>query len=545
MANSIKSYLVLLSTLLIPVYLLINSCASVQAPTGGPRDTIPPAIVKETPKNLSKNFSSSSIEIEFDEYIKLTNEYTEISITPALEIPPVYKAKKTKLEIKFEKPLEEKTTYTINFGKAIADVNESNLLRNYTYVFATGDELDSLSLSGTVRNALTKEKLKDVTVFILPVSQDSLFGKKRASFFTTTDTAGFFSLKNLRNDVYHVYALDEHGGGDRIYNGQNEEIGFLNEPLVLDRNIDNIKLEVFKAIPSNFMVTDRKIEPDGRITILFNKPLIHPEIHILEPADLNAKKITDIASAGDSVKLWLPELTFDSLEVAISDSTVFLDTIVLRRNKRDTYNRVVLISDNVSGTKLKPKTDVVLSLSAPANTFQENLITLMEDSTEVKGYSLSRVENSTYSYVLKYPWRLNKEYTMTFKDNAFTDLFGNKSKAYIKRFSLDTEDSYGNMNVKITVPDTTQSYIVQWMNEREDIFRRDVISRDTTLAYLTYPTGKYRIRVIYDRNKNGRWDSGNVYLRVQPELAWTFDKTITLRANWDLEEAIIIPKAPQ
>lgn len=545
MANFSKQHFLALLCASFGLVMLISSCASVQAPTGGPRDSIPPAIIKETPKNLTKNFSSNLIQIEFDEFVKLSNEYTEISITPALDIPPAYKVKKQKLEIKFDSPLEENTTYTINFGKAIADVNETNTLKNYTYVFATGDEIDSLSLSGTVRNSLTKEKVKDVTVFILPVSQDSLFGKKRASFFTTTDTAGFFSLKNLREDTYNIYALNEQGGGDRIYNGQNEEIGFLNEPLVLNKNIDNIRLEVFKAIPNNFMVTDRKIESDGRITMLFNKPLLHPEVHILEPADIDPKKITEINSSGDSAQVWLPEISFDSLEVAISDSAIFVDTIIIRRNKRDTYNRAVIITDNISGTKLKPKTDVVLKLSSPANTIQENQISLLEDSTQVKGFQLSRSLSSIRSYILKYPWRLNKEYTMTFKENAFTDMFGNKSKAYIKRFTLDTEDSYGNISIKVTVPDTAKSYIVQWMNDREDIYRQDVISQNTTLNYLTYPTGKYRIRVIYDHNKNKRWDTGNVYSKIQPEPAWTFEKIITLRANWDLEENLTIPQETQ
>jgi len=181
MANSLnKAFSIYYFTWLVLLF-LISACASVQSPTGGPRDTDPPKIVKETPKNLTRNFSATEIQIEFDEFIKLVNEYTEISISPAIDIPPVYKARKQILEIKFDQKLEEKTTYTINFGKAITDVNESNVLKNYTYVFSTGNEIDSLSIGGNVINSITREKLKDVTVFILPVRQDSLFGKKKAS----------------------------------------------------------------------------------------------------------------------------------------------------------------------------------------------------------------------------------------------------------------------------------------------------------------------------------------------------------------------------
>ena len=521
--------------------LVISSCASVQSPTGGPRDTIPPKMIKETPKNLTKNFSAKEILIQFDEFVNLSNEFTEISISPEPDVPPGYKAKKQVLEIKFDKPLEANTTYTINFGKAIADVNESNILKNYTYVFATGNQIDSLSLSGTVTSSLTKQTLKDITVFILPVSQDSLFGKKRASFFTTTDSAGNFSIKNLREDKYNVYALSEQGGGDRIYNGKNEEIGFLDTSILLNRNIDNIKLEVFKEVPTSFSVLERKIETDGRITLTFNKKLLQPSIDIIEPLELDKTKTIEFNVTRDTAQIWLPEITFDSIKIAVSDAGNRLDTILLRRNKRDNYTRTVLVTDNINGIKLKPKSDVTLKFSSPISSLQDAQATLLEDSVEVKGFQITKKGNSLREYNFTYPWKPEKEYILKLAENTFTDIYGNKSKAYITRFSLDTEENYGNIAVKITIPDTTKNYIVQWMSEAETIYRQDIISKNTTLSYTSYPTAKYRMRVIYDENKNGQWDTGNVRAKKQPEKTWTSEKLITLRPNWDLEETLAIP----
>ena len=520
---------------------IVSACASVQSPTGGPKDQLPPKVIKENPKNLARNFVATKIEIQFDEYIKLSNEFTEISVSPALDIPPTFKARKQILEVRFEQPLEKNTTYTINFGKAIADVNESNILKNYTYVFSTGNEIDSLSISGNVISSLTKEKLKDVTVFILPLSRDSLFGKKRASIFTTTDSAGNFQLQNLREDTYRIYALKEQGG-DRIYNGQGEEIGFMNDSIVLDKNISEITLQVFKEVPAAFAVLDRKIEPDGRIILAFNKPLLDPTVQILDPEALNKVKIVEINGTRDSALLWLPELTFDSLKVAIHEAGKSLDTVILRRTKRDTYTRTVLVSDNISGTKLKPRTDIRLTLSSPISTAQESQMSLLEDSIQVNGLQLIKNDNSLRSYNIKYPWKLNKEYILKLSENTFADAFGNKSKAYIKKFSLDTEDNYGSISIKVTVPDTANNYIVQWLGEKENIFRQDVVTKDTVLNYTTYPTAKYHIRVIYDENSNGQWDTGNILTKQQPEKTWTFEKEISLRPNWDLEETLIIPK---
>lgn len=521
--------------------LLISSCASVQAPTGGPKDTIQPGIVKEIPKNLSRNFSSKKIEIEFDEFIKLSNEFTEISISPSMDIPPSFRAKKENLEITFEEKLIPNTTYTINFGKAILDVNEGNILKNYSYVFSTGSKIDSLSISGQVINSLTKQKVKDVTVFILPVNQDSLFGKKRPSFFATTDTSGNFKLSNLREDNYRIYALNEQGTGDRIYNGKLEEIAFLKNPIQLNKDTSNIVLSLFKEVPKDFAILDRKIESDGKISIVFNKPIKKPEAEIILPTGLDKIKRVEFSSTKDSARIWLPEMNFDSLLVSIKSENKALDTVILRRNKKDTYSDNVIISDNIVNGKLRPGSDLSLKFTKPIKSFNEKLISILEDSIAIKNYNISEDKNLNRTYIIKYPWRLNKQYQLKIDNNAFEDIGGNKSKLYNKKFELDIEDNYGSIAINLSVPDTSKNYIIQWLTDDYKIIKQDYISKDQTLNYTRYPTGKYRIRVIYDLNKNNEWDTGNLLMLMQAENTWNYDKVITLRPNWDLEEKIVIP----
>ena len=522
--------------------LFLISCASVQSPTGGPRDTIQPVIVKEIPKKLTRNFTGSEIEIEFDEFVKLSNEFTEISVSPSMDIPPVYKAKKEILKISFEEALQKNTTYTINFGKAIADVNEGNILKNYSYVFSTGDQIDSLSISGKVINSLTKQKLKDVTVFILPLSQDSLFGKKKASFFTTTDTSGTFKLSNLREDKYQIYALNEQGG-DRIYNGNSEEIGFLDQVINLNKDTSNIELRVFKEVPKIFSVTDRKIETDGRITLIFNKAILNPSLTILEPTQLNANKTVEFSNTRDTALIWLPELTFDSIKVAVHSKEISLDTVILRRNKKDTYTPSVSITDNIVGNKIRPGSELAIKFSSPIKSFDNKLLSILEDSVAIKGYELVKNEKSTKTYTIKYPWKLKKQYILRLENAAFTDILGTKTKVYARKFNLDSEDNYGSISIKITVPDTSKTYIIQWLSDEDKTLREDRISKNTVLNYTRYPTAKYKIRVIYDENNNGDWDTGNIILKRQPENTWTFEKIISLRPNWDLEENVIIPNS--
>ncbi len=540
MAKNKKCRIFLIPIVLIWLASMVSGCASMQSPTGGPKDSIPPEIVKELPKNFTKNFTAKKIEIEFNEFVKLNNEYTEISISPAMDIPPGFRVKKENLEIEFKQELEANTTYSINFGKAIADVNESNILKNYSYVFSTGNEIDSLSISGRVINSLTKEKLKDVTVFILPVGQDSLFGKKKASVFNITDTAGTFKLSNLREDTYKLYALLEQGG-DRIYNGQDEEIGFLQNPLKLTKDTSGIVLQVFKQYPSLFMVKDRRIEGDGRINLTFNRPIADPTITIIEPASINQSKTVEFSLSRDSATVWLPELSFDSIDVVVNSADKALDTVTLRRNKRDTYIKSLVASDNLSGSKIRPGSELILKFSSPIKSYQESQITLLEDSIPAKGYQLVKDPNSLRIYRLKYPWKLKKQYVLKLAENAFTDVLGTKSKVYTKKFELDVDDNYGSISINVSVPDTTKTYLVQWLNERKEILRQNTVKKNTLLNYIRYPTAKYLIRVIYDDNANGEWDTGNVKEGRQPEKTWNFEKTISLRPNWDLEENLVIP----
>ena len=524
------------------ILFIITACANIRPPLGGPKDKTPPVVVTETPKNLTKNFASKKILIEFNEFIKLTNEFTEVSVSPELEKAPILKAKKGKLEITFDQELEKNTTYTISFGKAIVDVNEGNILKNYSYVFSTGNKIDSLSISGNVTSSLSKELQKDVTVFIIPTRQDSIFGKKKANIYTLTDSAGNFALKNLREDTYRIYALREEGGGDRILNSPNDQIAFIKDSIVLKKDTAGIKLSLFKEIPAKFLVTDRRLDESGRFNFIFNKGLANPALTILSPAELEAKKIVEFTTKKDSAYLWLPEIKFDSINVAVSDQGKPLDTLTIRRGKKDTYDKAMTFTDNLSNGKLKPKTDLQITASSPITAYDLKKITLLEDSIPIKNFQLTQSTNLSRQFFLKYRFRPDRQYTLKTDEAAFTTLIGTKSKIYGRKFSLDKADNYGSITVAVSVEDTTKSYLLQWMNEKNAILRSDLVKKNVTLIYSSYPAEKYHFQIVYDTNKNGTWDTGNVKSRLQPEKIVITDKEITIRPNWEMEDKFVIPK---
>ncbi|SEM84475.1 Ig-like domain-containing protein [bacterium A37T11] len=525
--------------------LLSVQCASIQAPLGGPIDSLPPKLIEESPRNLTRNFSAKKIEISFDEFIKLADQFKQISVSPDMDKLPYFTAKRKTLEIAMPDSLEKNTTYTISFGKAITDYNEGNPFLNYTYVFSTGNQIDSLSISGNVRDARTLDPVLEASVLLIPTSQDSIWGKRKANIFKLTDSSGNFTFKNLREDTYRIYALKEENG-DRIYNSPSELMAFQADSFHLSKDTGNFHLELFKAIPEKFRLDDRKIEKSGRMTFIFNKSLKKPSI-IFNDTDLENSKITEFSKTNDTAFVWFPALKFDTVKVAFFDDTTKLDSVTLRRGKNDKYDRSILISDNISSRKVDKIQHIKLTSSAPIKSVDRTKIILLDDSVPRTNYQFIKDSLSTRKYTLRYNWRPKHNYSLTFDEGAFTG-YGEdeKNKKSTMDFTLEETENYGDMILKLKAPDTSTHYLAEITNDKmETTFSSKAFQSDTTLNYKQYPGGKYLVRIIYDVNKNGIWDTGDLKKKLQPEKLWYFEKVITIRPNWEQEEIVTIPTFKQ
>ncbi|MBB5623116.1 uncharacterized protein (DUF2141 family) [Pedobacter cryoconitis] len=494
-----------------------------------------------TPKNLTRNFKAKKIIIQFDEYFKLTDQYKQFSISPDVEVMPTLKIKDKSLEITFTDSLEKNTTYTLNFGKAIGDVNEGNVIKNLSYVFSTGASLDSLSISGNIKESQTGKPLIEGVAFVLPLSRDSIFGKKKASIYTLTDSSGNYKINNLRADTYKVYALKEQSS-DKIYQQSSDEIGFVKEPLVLKKDTQNVNMLVFKEDAILFRINDRRLNADGSISMNFNQKLKKPEIVVTEPKNLDATKLVKFNKNGDSVKVWLADLSFDSTKISVTNDGKLLQTVTFNRGKKDTYKRSVVATDNIETNLINPNKPFTLTFGMPVEAVDPSKITLMEDSVVKTNFKVVKDSANFLAYHIMYPWQPNNIYEIKFGEGAFTGLFATKSKEFLKKFQLAKKDDYGTLQVKIIVPEPNKQFLLEITNEAKALVNSLVVSRDTTVRFANYRAGKYFIRIIYDTNKNGVWDTGNVKLGLQPETIYNEPKELSIRANWDRNETITLPK---
>lgn len=527
--------------IIIIISLSFFQCANMQRPNGGPKDSLPPEILNESPLNLTKNFRSKEIILTFDEYIKITNQQKEFTISPDVETQPLYKIKKKNLHIQLPDSLEANTTYTINFGKGLVDYNEGNPLPNYTYVFATGAQLDSLSITGKVINGYKKNfdyaEDKDVNVILIPTSRDSIFGKKKASYYTSVDSTGNFAFNNLREDEYRIYAIKEQNN-DKIFNGQDEWIGFLQDSLVLKENIHNIQLEYTKGKAAILRNLEKKMEKDGSILLTFNRPLTEPNLRIITPADLDANKLVRFNETTDTAKLYLEPKELDSLNIELSEAGKIADTIKFKKPRNLKVERTLEPKFNITN-KVDRVRHIELRSAYPLASVDKNKIILNEDSVSRRNFQLQQDSIDKEMYHIRFNWRPNKNYELVLQEKAMMGPFDEFNKESKLQFTLNETENYGDIILTFNGLDIEKHYIVELIDEKKtEIFDRKTLFGATKLSYVKFPGGKYSLRIIEDSNNNGKWDAGDVYTRRKPEPIWYLDRTFTIRANWEQNENI-------
>lgn len=209
-----KRILFFLGVIVVAYKLLVftTGCAQIIPPTGGPRDSIPPVMLGAQPKDSTINFKGNKIVLTFDEYIQLERPEEQLVVSPVPKTNPLVEAKLKEVTIKIKDTLEENTTYSINFGKSLKDLNEGNPYKNFTYLFSTGSHIDSGRLSGKVVIAETGKPDSTLIVMLHRNFDDSAVMKEKPRYFARLDSAGMFAFNNIAPGRYNLFALKDPSG---------------------------------------------------------------------------------------------------------------------------------------------------------------------------------------------------------------------------------------------------------------------------------------------------------------------------------------------
>ena len=251
-------YLFFTTAVFLFIYLVsiaVSGCAQIGAPTGGPRDSIPPVLVTASPKLFTTNFKGNKITLIFNEYINVLDVQKNVLVSPFPKTSPVIDFKLKTVSIKLIDTFIDNTTYAINFGNAIVDNNENNPFKEFTYVFSTGSTIDSLKLSGKVLMAETGKPDSTLQALLYRNANDSSVEKRKPDYIAKIDANGKFTFTNLSEGVYRIYALKD-GDGGKTYNSKIESFAFADADIIVAAIPDSVLLYAYeeekekKKIPS-------------------------------------------------------------------------------------------------------------------------------------------------------------------------------------------------------------------------------------------------------------------------------------------------------
>ena len=565
MKKKLLQYLPLAAAVMLTGVLIFSpSCANTTTPpSGGPKDTIPPVLLKYSPQpgDTMVTRHKTQISLTFDEFV-VVKDVQSLFLSPPLEKAPKYKMRGKSVIVYFESDLDSNKTYVLDVTNAIADNNEGNMYPGYAMVFSTGKHLDSMMITGIVQDCNTLMPVKGATVMLYKDHSDSAVFKHRPDAAIKTDDWGFFCLRNIQDTVYRMYAIMDMNNNN-IYEADNEQVAFVDTlvrpVLKVNDTIPELQkylmtdtvaclarkteyeLNLFKEVPSKQMIMNKERIGERTAYITFMAPY----------AQIDSIWMTGIPSEKLITQF---NLERDSLEIWVNDPAPQPDTLFLNVNymKTDTLGRLVPTLEEVKLSKprqvavakssrtdiKKEDTTTVFTITAKPETveqygfeieFKYPLVVSAFDSLEFRylnprqqeftdTYTVEQDSLNLRKYVVRPTVKLlpGYEYFLKVPHRKFKDINGFFNDSSEVKVTLPNDDKLSSLT--LVLDNVRNKYIVDLLNEKRDqTIRSFIVERDTSLLFPYITAGKYSIRLTEDLNRNGLVDTGNLLEHKQPE----------------------------
>ncbi|MDR2383265.1 MAG: DUF2141 domain-containing protein [Prevotellaceae bacterium] len=557
---------------------MISGCANSSiAPTGGPKDTIAPVLLKMDPPQRIRGFKGKELVFTFNEYVQLKDQNKNFVISPPLPSKkPVLKIKGKSIVVSFPS-IADSVTYYIDFGASVVDVNENNPASYLNFIFSTGDVLDTMIYVGHVVDALTLDPVDAAHIFLYEDNIDSLVFKHNPSALSITNKEGVFIVKGLKNKQYKMVAVTDKNSNMR-YDAGIEQIAFPDSliqptPFSEDDSISFYSLPVFNVFTENVKrqaLMETKRPEERLISLHFNE--IYPVIQSFRIDDVPPARIIEDASAQrDSINFWI---TSREVKDTITGELIYLKTDTANKLSPDTVKIKLTHSKPKPKRKNRDKDEdkeeeeeiipIEPNINAVATSIAENDITFVfktpllrvdtskmrlsifddtgKEKIPVKGISFTQDSIRVKNYKLSTKWKLASKYEISIMPEAFVDVYSITNDTIIKTVETADPEKFGKLILEII--NSNKQYIFQLMKDKDQKVTQEKIGNgngEVVFQYLS--SGKYRVRVIEDINRNGKWDTGSYLEKRQAErvlfLVFSTGETLLdIKTNREDEQTI-------
>lgn len=510
------------------------NCAKRGSITGGSKDTIAPKLLASYPKNFSVNFDKREIKLVFDENIKLKNVKKQLIISPPLKQDPIIStiAASKYITLKINDTLQKNTTYSFNFGQSIEDNNEGNPYNQFKYVFSTGSYIDSLSISGKIKDALSNTTDNFVSVMLYEVTEsstDSIIYNESPSYITNTlDSLQTFKMENLKAGNYLLVALKDRNGNNK-FNPKKEKLGFIKKPVKIPTD-SLFEISLFQE-KSAFKAIRPSQQTKNKILLGYEGSFDNekPEITLKKSDSIIQHIITKVPQK-DSLYVWHKNVQSDSLAFSIKHKNFSANyNIKTRSKKTDSLSFTASHGGNINFNDV-----FEIESSTPLVKINEAKIELIQKDSSKVAFT-TKYDDFTKKLQLNFVKNPSEKYQLRFLPGAMIDFFENQNDSLFYRLDTKTIEEFGNLNVALQNI-KSHPVILDLTNEKGDIIASQYLEKETEAKFKLLPPGSYNLRIIYDTNKNKRFDTGNFLQKLLPEEVIYLSNEIDLRANWDIEQ---------
>lgn len=454
------------------VIALTSSCANIIPPGGGPIDSLPPILVSSNPRDSATNSTNNRITLSFSEFVEIQNAQENVIVSPLPNNTPIIDYKLRTVTIRLRDTLEQNTTYSINFGNAIKDVNEGNVLKDFVYVFSTGSVIDTNSITGKVVLAETGKIDSTLIVVLHRNMDDSAIAKEKPRYLAKLDGGGNFLFQNLPAGTFAMYAIPNEYS--RRYEDSSNLFAFVDSPII---------------------TTDANAP---FLMYAYNFPKAEPRT----PArSSTAGRALPGAAAQDKTLRYSTSLETGGIHDILKPN---IELVFNRDIFRFDSNRVILTN--------------------------KEFVALPE-------YHFS-ADTSGNKFFINYPWQAVQEYYLLIDQEAFQDSAGvtlNRNDTI--KISTKSNEDYGSVKVRFNNLDLQKNPVLQLV--QNDKVVESILLTQREWNRKLFPPGEYEMRILFDANKNGRWDAGSFFgEKRQPEVVRDLNIKLTIRGNWDNEKDI-------
>jgi hypothetical protein len=538
--------------------LLFASCARPGAPTGGLKDSTPPKIdsAASTPNMLTR-FDRKTIVLKFDEWVTLSEQNTQIIVSPPLKtkrVPEVVlKGKTVTVKIPEEEQLRPNTTYTINFGNSVKDLHEGNPAKDLRFVFSTGDHIDSLTVMGKVVKAFGAEPIENAAIMLYENLSDSVPVKEKPYYYTRSDKEGAFQISNVRSGSFKIIAIEDKDQ-NLLWNGNDELIGFLDAPLLRNDTFLGIPvtLRMHKNQPSRVRLGEKTNLQYGQIRLQYNAP---PDSVVFSTLPTDKARLL-IEKNMDSVLVWYDLRDTTPIKLLAGRDTVtvrnFSKADFMKQHQmawagestasRSARSKFQTTSTPASVQTLiqNPARDANLAFSFPVSAYDTARWVLRVDSQIIYQLRVHKDTLKPRNLTFSANWLPEKTHELLLLPGAITDFWGKSNTDTLRRkFTAIGEKQLGDLTLTVEDLIPGRHYLLELLsgNKVEETRAFKAESSSKKLIFNKLISSTYTAELTEDGNANARRDAGDYFKNRLPERI--FKKELTaLRPGWELEASM-------